>query len=120
MTRNPTTVSFRILTVNTHKGFTPLNRRFILHELRDAVHAVSADALVVVVSPVDVAVVSTGAGATALAAAAAAPNVKASSWMLAFRLRPVPDGVRPTDWTANSRPDTSSAPLCTATRLRRR
>jgi len=43
MTRNPTTVTFRILTVNTHKGFTPLNRRFILHELRDAVHAVSAD-----------------------------------------------------------------------------
>ena len=32
-----------ILTVNTHKGFTALNRRFILPELRDAVRAVSAD-----------------------------------------------------------------------------
>jgi endonuclease/exonuclease/phosphatase family metal-dependent hydrolase len=43
MTKNPTTLSFRILTVNTHKGFTAFNRRFILHELREAVHAVSAD-----------------------------------------------------------------------------
>lgn len=43
MTKNPTTLSFRILTVNTHKGFTFMNRRFILHELREAVHAVSAD-----------------------------------------------------------------------------
>jgi len=43
MTKNPTTLSFRILTVNTHKGFTFFNRRFILHELRDAVQAVSAD-----------------------------------------------------------------------------
>jgi endonuclease/exonuclease/phosphatase family metal-dependent hydrolase len=43
MTKNPNTVSFRILTVNTHKGFTFFNRKFILHELRDAVHAVSAD-----------------------------------------------------------------------------
>jgi endonuclease/exonuclease/phosphatase family metal-dependent hydrolase len=43
MTQNPTTLSFRILTVNTHKGFTIFNRRFILHELREAVHAVSAD-----------------------------------------------------------------------------
>lgn len=43
MTKNPTTLSFRILTVNTHKGFTIFNRRFILHELRAAVHAVSAD-----------------------------------------------------------------------------
>lgn len=33
----------RVLTVNTHKGFTPLNRRFILHELREAVRSVSAD-----------------------------------------------------------------------------
>ncbi|MDQ2075784.1 endonuclease/exonuclease/phosphatase family protein [Marinimicrobium sp. ABcell2] len=33
----------RILTVNTHKGFTLFNRRFILHELREAVRAVSAD-----------------------------------------------------------------------------
>ncbi|HEU4621572.1 MAG TPA: endonuclease/exonuclease/phosphatase family protein [Burkholderiaceae bacterium] len=34
---------FTVLTVNTHKGFTALNRRFVLHELRDAVRAVSAD-----------------------------------------------------------------------------
>ncbi len=43
MTKNPATLSIRILTVNTHKGFTAFNRRFILHELREAVHAVSAD-----------------------------------------------------------------------------
>ncbi|HUG25533.1 endonuclease/exonuclease/phosphatase family protein [Piscinibacter sp.] len=43
MTTNATTLSFRILTVNTHKGFTFFNRRFILHELRDAVHSVGAD-----------------------------------------------------------------------------
>lgn len=35
--------SFTVLTVNTHKGFTAFNRRFILHELRDAVRGVSAD-----------------------------------------------------------------------------
>lgn len=34
---------FTVLTVNTHKGFTALNRRFILPELREAVRAVSAD-----------------------------------------------------------------------------
>jgi len=33
----------RALTVNTHKGFTLLNRRFVLPELRDAVRAVNAD-----------------------------------------------------------------------------
>lgn len=33
----------RVLTVNTHKGFTFFNRRFILHELREAVRAVGAD-----------------------------------------------------------------------------
>jgi endonuclease/exonuclease/phosphatase family metal-dependent hydrolase len=33
----------RVLTVNTHKGFTPFNRRFILPELRDAVRTTSAD-----------------------------------------------------------------------------
>ncbi|HZQ63538.1 MAG TPA: endonuclease/exonuclease/phosphatase family protein [Casimicrobiaceae bacterium] len=32
-----------ILTVNTHKGFAFFNRRFILHELREAVRSVSAD-----------------------------------------------------------------------------
>lgn len=35
--------SFRVLTVNTHKGFTVFNRRFILPELRDAIRAVGAD-----------------------------------------------------------------------------
>ena len=35
--------AIRLLTVNTHKGFTALNRRFILPELREAVRAVSAD-----------------------------------------------------------------------------
>lgn len=33
----------RVLTVNIHKGFTFLNRRFMLRELRDAVRAVGAD-----------------------------------------------------------------------------
>jgi endonuclease/exonuclease/phosphatase family metal-dependent hydrolase len=32
-----------VLTLNTHKGFTPFNRRFVLHELRDAVRTLSAD-----------------------------------------------------------------------------
>ncbi|HCW96159.1 endonuclease/exonuclease/phosphatase family protein [Stutzerimonas balearica] len=35
--------ALRVLTVNTHKGFTSFNRRFILPELREAVRAVSAD-----------------------------------------------------------------------------
>ncbi len=35
--------SFRVLTVNTHKGFAFLNRKFVLHELRDAVRVVGAD-----------------------------------------------------------------------------
>lgn len=38
-----TGLSLRVLTVNAHKGFGFLNRRFILRELRDAVRAVSAD-----------------------------------------------------------------------------
>lgn len=33
----------KILTLNTHKGFTSFNRRLVLHELRDAVRGVSAD-----------------------------------------------------------------------------
>ncbi|WP_233270946.1 endonuclease/exonuclease/phosphatase family protein [Pseudomonas eucalypticola] len=33
----------RILTVNTHKGFTAFNRRFILPELREAVRSTGAD-----------------------------------------------------------------------------
>lgn len=35
--------SFKVLTVNIHKGFSPLNRNFMLHDLRDAVRKVSAD-----------------------------------------------------------------------------
>ncbi|MGE8067903.1 endonuclease/exonuclease/phosphatase family protein [Pseudomonas sp. NPDC089569] len=34
---------FTVLTVNTHKGFSALNRRFILPQLREAVRSVSAD-----------------------------------------------------------------------------
>ncbi|MDB5986793.1 MAG: hypothetical protein JWR16_1846 [Nevskia sp.] len=33
----------KLLTLNTHKGFTSFNRRFVLHELREAVHAAAAD-----------------------------------------------------------------------------
>ena len=33
----------RVLTINTHKGFTALNRRFILPELRSAVQATGSD-----------------------------------------------------------------------------
>ena len=33
----------RVLTVNMHKGFDLFNRRFILHELREAIRAVGAD-----------------------------------------------------------------------------
>lgn len=33
----------RILTLNLHKGFSALNRHFVLHEIRDAVRAVGAD-----------------------------------------------------------------------------
>ncbi|WP_416423771.1 endonuclease/exonuclease/phosphatase family protein [Pseudomonas sp. App30] len=35
--------TLRLLTVNTHKGFSALNRTFVLPELREAVRAVSAD-----------------------------------------------------------------------------
>ncbi|WP_418316352.1 endonuclease/exonuclease/phosphatase family protein [Piscinibacter sakaiensis] len=35
--------TLRVLTVNTHKGFSSFNRRFILHDLRDAVREVGAD-----------------------------------------------------------------------------
>lgn len=38
-----TGLCLRVLTVNAHKGFGFLNRRFILHELREAVRAVAAD-----------------------------------------------------------------------------
>ncbi len=36
-------IAFKVLTVNVHKGFTAFNRRFILHELREAVRGVGAD-----------------------------------------------------------------------------
>lgn len=35
--------SFKVLTVNIHKGFTVFNRKFMLHELREAVRQVGAD-----------------------------------------------------------------------------
>ena len=38
-----TRVSLRVLTVNTHKGFTFLTGKFVLHALRDAVRKVGAD-----------------------------------------------------------------------------
>jgi len=43
MTHSSHPFSLKILTINTHKGFTAFNRRFILPELRDAVRAVGAD-----------------------------------------------------------------------------
>jgi endonuclease/exonuclease/phosphatase family metal-dependent hydrolase len=36
-------IVIKILTVNTHKGFTFFNRHFILHELREAIRATGAD-----------------------------------------------------------------------------
>lgn len=36
-------LSFKLLTLNTHKGFDSFNRRFVLHELREAVRGESAD-----------------------------------------------------------------------------
>ena len=36
-------LALTVLTLNTHKGFGFFGRRFVLHELRDAVRAVSAD-----------------------------------------------------------------------------
>jgi endonuclease/exonuclease/phosphatase family metal-dependent hydrolase len=43
ITHAPDVHRLRVLTVNTHKGFTALNRRFILPELREAVRSTSAD-----------------------------------------------------------------------------
>ncbi len=43
MTIDDSRKTLKILTVNTHKGFTFFNRRFILHELRDAIRATHAD-----------------------------------------------------------------------------
>ena len=43
MTQSTRNFSFNVLTINTHKGFTAFNKRFILPELRDAVRTVGAD-----------------------------------------------------------------------------
>jgi endonuclease/exonuclease/phosphatase family metal-dependent hydrolase len=43
MTNNKTSLTLKVLTVNAHKGFTAFNRRFILHELRDAIRETHAD-----------------------------------------------------------------------------
>ena len=49
------TLSIKVMTVNIHKGFTFFNRKFILHELRDAMRLADADDAVRVI-------VLTGAG----------------------------------------------------------
>jgi endonuclease/exonuclease/phosphatase family metal-dependent hydrolase len=36
-------LSIKVLTLNTHKGFSTFNRKFVLHALRDAVREISAD-----------------------------------------------------------------------------
>ncbi|MCI2807390.1 endonuclease/exonuclease/phosphatase family protein [Eoetvoesiella caeni] len=36
-------LALKVLTVNAHKGFTIFNRKFMLHELRDAIRATEAD-----------------------------------------------------------------------------
>ena len=36
-------LTVKVLTLNTHKGFTTFNRKFVLHELREAVRATGAD-----------------------------------------------------------------------------
>ena len=41
--RAPAVHQLKVLTINMHKGFTALNRRFILPELREAVRATGAD-----------------------------------------------------------------------------
>ncbi|MEN0612947.1 endonuclease/exonuclease/phosphatase family protein [Klebsiella indica] len=43
MTEQTRRFSLNVLTINTHKGFTAFNRRFILPELREAVRSVRAD-----------------------------------------------------------------------------
>jgi endonuclease/exonuclease/phosphatase family metal-dependent hydrolase len=40
---SPAAFSIKVMTVNIHKGFTFFNRKFILHELREAVRQVGAD-----------------------------------------------------------------------------
>lgn len=41
--KTSTDTQLKVLTVNIHKGFTSFNRRFMLHELREAVRHVHAD-----------------------------------------------------------------------------
>lgn len=36
-------LSIKVLTLNTHKGFSSFNRRFVLHDLREAIRSVGAD-----------------------------------------------------------------------------
>jgi endonuclease/exonuclease/phosphatase family metal-dependent hydrolase len=36
-------LTFKVLTLNTHKGFSFFNRKFVLHELREAVRATGSD-----------------------------------------------------------------------------
>jgi endonuclease/exonuclease/phosphatase family metal-dependent hydrolase len=43
MTSSTLSSGLRVMTVNVHKGFSFLNRRFVLRELRDAVREVAAD-----------------------------------------------------------------------------
>lgn len=45
MTEHKNHFSIKVMTVNTHKGFTTFNRRFILPELRNAVRTLSADVI---------------------------------------------------------------------------
>jgi endonuclease/exonuclease/phosphatase family metal-dependent hydrolase len=40
---SPDSGALKLLTLNTHKGFSSFNRRFVLHELREAVRTVAAD-----------------------------------------------------------------------------
>ncbi|MGH8395924.1 MAG: endonuclease/exonuclease/phosphatase family protein, partial [Pseudomonas sp.] len=43
MNAAPDRMTFKVFTLNTHKGFTPFNRRFVLPELREAVRGIHAD-----------------------------------------------------------------------------
>lgn len=43
MIKKAASLTLKVLTVNTHKGFTHFGRRFMLHELRDAIRASHAD-----------------------------------------------------------------------------
>jgi endonuclease/exonuclease/phosphatase family metal-dependent hydrolase len=41
--QEPAALSLRLLSLNLHKGFSTFGRRFVLHELRDAIRGISAD-----------------------------------------------------------------------------